>query len=574
MRAIVVVTALLLVAACGDPMPVRVGAKSFTEQQVLAQALRTLLEASGRPARVVDCNDPFGCQQALRGGRIDVLVEYAGTAALYAGLPRETPAAEVAEAYQAQGIEVLRPLGFDNSYVVVVSEGMAAYAKLETIGDLAALGEITVAVNATYARRPRDGLPALAGRYGLRARPLVLDDAADRLDAVLTERADVAILFATDGLLKGAPVKLLEDEERFFPDYSAHVLARRVALDEASAALGKLAINTEEMRAANYAVDVEGFTPREAARRLLLARGLIKLEESRRDALTIVAPAARAWPRAETNARRAVRGAFPSRPVEFIRDGDPVQRLVDGRARLALVPASAFYRRTRPGSWGREERAEALAVVGREVLHLVTSSGATEKIGAPPAGRVERTVLDALGRRAASFASTARLLDDVTSGKLDAALILAEPGDPEITKAIQGGLKLAPMPREAFTQPVPFVRPARIPGGTYPGQGAVRTWSVQIVLAGPSARAEHVGGPAGAVISARPVNEQELRALERADGVLEKPDPALPVPWTRHVPTGAIEAGRNALLDTVLSALAILFLAWAGSLALGVQRGS
>ena len=56
MRALLPLAMLaLLVTACGEPRPVRIGAKGFTEQRILAEALRMLLQESSRPARVVDC---------------------------------------------------------------------------------------------------------------------------------------------------------------------------------------------------------------------------------------------------------------------------------------------------------------------------------------------------------------------------------------------------------------------------------------------------------------------------------------------------------------------------------------
>ena len=121
MRRLLVLSALV-VGCTASPDALRIGVKGFTEQRVLGEVLRAHLEAGDfSVARLVECGDTHQCHEALRAGRVDLMVEYTGTGAAYVGMSASTTNRKsLSDAYQSQGIRWLDPLGFDNRYAVYV----------------------------------------------------------------------------------------------------------------------------------------------------------------------------------------------------------------------------------------------------------------------------------------------------------------------------------------------------------------------------------------------------------------------------------------------------------------------
>ena len=114
---------LVAVVGCGGGGDrVVVGSKNFTEQRILGELLAQTIEAAGIPVqRKLDLGGTFVCDAALRAGQIDVYVEYTGTAltAVLKRPPDTDPArvlAAVREAYAADGLVWMEPLGFDNTF--------------------------------------------------------------------------------------------------------------------------------------------------------------------------------------------------------------------------------------------------------------------------------------------------------------------------------------------------------------------------------------------------------------------------------------------------------------------------
>jgi len=128
-----VVLLLVAMVACGGGGDrVVVGSKNFTEQRILGELLAQTIEAAGIPVqRKLDLGGTFVCDAALRAGQIDVYVEYTGTAltAVLKRPPDTDPArvlAAVREAYDADGLVWMEPLGFDNTFALVVRPDAAS----------------------------------------------------------------------------------------------------------------------------------------------------------------------------------------------------------------------------------------------------------------------------------------------------------------------------------------------------------------------------------------------------------------------------------------------------------------
>lgn len=581
----------LALGACSsrDAERLRVGAKSFAEQRILAQALRELARrADIGVAPVLECGDTHGCRHALRSGGIDLMVEYTGTVLAYRGsrVPNGTSPLSVLQQVDAPlGLRWLPLLGFDNGYRLAVTTQRAAAQGLRTIADLARqpVG-LRVACPRTYVGRPRDGLAPLLSRYGLKllGPPLLLDDPVERLHALASGRADVAVVYGTDGSLRTAGVTLLQDSASFFAAYQAAVVVRESALrrlPHLRASLEQLSGRIDEttMRQANYGVQLEHRSVRRVAEQLLQKLGLITaLRTGRRSSELLVAVAASdALDGPTQRALRAIHVAFPDRParVQQLHRLSPLVALKRGQAHLALVGAEALFTRDRAGL-RRVAGIDVAAVVTRRLLHLVRRSADNAAQGAlagrigiePPsssAGVLVAALLRESGISVVRSGKAAELLADLRGSKLDAVLILAESGAPPLARALgAGGLTLLPLPRLAAAESFAFLRPSRLPARSYHGQDRpLETLATQLVLVAPGrAAAEGVGGPAEAARSTRPLSEAERRALRAATSLAGAPDPLLSDPSARRPRS---RQGRVELvLDRLLNALTLAFLGW------------
>jgi osmoprotectant transport system substrate-binding protein len=281
---------VVVLGSCGGSRrdEIVVGSKNFSEQALLGEIVAQHLEA--RTHREVTRRfylaGSYICQQALLAGRMDLYVEYTGTA-LTAILhdPLEADPAAVYERVRSEnrrrfGLEVLPSLGFNNTFAIVVRGEDARRLHLTTISDAAPYArDWRAGFGYEFMERP-DGFAGMARTYGLafRETPRILDLGL-LYRALLEKQADIVAGNSTDGLLATRDLTMLEDDKHYFPPYEAVPVVRADALarfPEMRAALMELAgkINDEEMRRMNYEVDGEHRDIADVAREFLRSKGL------------------------------------------------------------------------------------------------------------------------------------------------------------------------------------------------------------------------------------------------------------------------------------------------------------
>lgn len=259
-----------------------VGSKNFTEQFVLGELLAQAIERGGGVAveRRFNLGGTIICDRALKRGDVDVYVEYTGTA--LTAVFHQPPAADPAQVldtvrtlYARSGQTVLPPLGFNNSFAILVRGDEARRRRLRTIDDLAAIAPAWRAgFGYEFLDRP-DGYRGLAEAYGLRfAEPPHAMDLTLTYRALAARQVDVIAGDATAGLIKGLDLVQLDDTRRYFPPYDAAPVARAETLlryPRVRAALEQLAgrVSADDMRAMNYAADVEHRDPAAIVREFL-----------------------------------------------------------------------------------------------------------------------------------------------------------------------------------------------------------------------------------------------------------------------------------------------------------------
>jgi glycine betaine/choline ABC-type transport system substrate-binding protein len=248
---------------------------------VLGETLAQLLEARGFAVdRRLNLGGTTLCHEAVRSGQLDVYVEYTGTALvdILRRPSQSDPAAvlrEVRAGYEALGLVVGEPLGFNNSYALVVRRADAEGRALGRISDLRPLAaSLRVGLFGEFLERA-DGMKGLTAAYGFSfGLPPREMDLGLLYPALVQNEVDLVVGSATDGLIAAQDLVVLEDDRRFFPPYDAVPVVRRPSLEGHAGlgpALAELAgrIDAATMRRLNHAVDGDHRAPREVAREFL-----------------------------------------------------------------------------------------------------------------------------------------------------------------------------------------------------------------------------------------------------------------------------------------------------------------
>ena len=262
---------LTLLAACGRTDRIVVGAKNFTESDLLAEIVAQQIERRTHlPVdRSLHLGGTFVCHQAITSGSIDVYVEYTGTA--FTAILKQAPVANADSVFRFVATEYPRrfqlrwtePLGFNNTFAILVRRADAERYHLRRISDLAAVAQRWKAGFGYEFLERADGFPGLARTYGLRfAAPPTAMDLGLTYRALADGRVDVIAGNSTDGQIAALDLVQLTDDRGYFPPYQAApvvraaVLARHPAVATALAELGGK-ISEAEMQRLNRLADVE-----------------------------------------------------------------------------------------------------------------------------------------------------------------------------------------------------------------------------------------------------------------------------------------------------------------------------
>ena len=265
---------LMIVAglsSCSHPDRIVVGSKNFTEQVILGEMIAQQIERKThlQVDRKLNLGGTIVCHEALTAGQIDTYVEYTGTGLTAILKERPTKDSNVAyqtvkDAYQSRfGVEWTEPLGFNNTFAIIVRKSDAEQFGLKTISDAAPRTSNWVAGFGYEFIEREDGYPGLVKTYNLRfpSEPRVMELGLT-YKAVAGHQVDLIAGNSTDGLIGALRLVVLEDDKHYFPPYDAvplvreAVIAKHPEIREALRALGGK-VSEEQMRLMNYAVDGE-----------------------------------------------------------------------------------------------------------------------------------------------------------------------------------------------------------------------------------------------------------------------------------------------------------------------------
>lgn len=275
-------------AGCDQERPITVGSKNFTEQVLLGEIVAQHLEhrLGQRVDRKLNLGGTLLVHQALINGDIDLYPEYTGTAltaVLKLQPARESAAAlsSVRDEYDKRfGVQWMDPLGFNNTFAMVVRGEDARKHRITTLSDAAGYDAgWTLGLGYEFQQR-EDGLNGLLKTYRLpvKGSPKTMD--LGLLYKALEQRqVDMVAANATDGRLSVSDVVVLHDDKHYFPPYDCALAVRSNLLKsrpKVQPALAELAGRFTDlvMRRLNYHVDGEHRPVREVAREFLREQGL------------------------------------------------------------------------------------------------------------------------------------------------------------------------------------------------------------------------------------------------------------------------------------------------------------
>ena len=264
-----------------------VGAKDFTEQDILGNIVTVLIEENTNLKveykQEMPSNIVFA---AIRRGDVDVYIDYTGT--IYGNYldysdikgTDEVYNISVEELKDKYNLLVLAPIGFNNTYCLAVRPDTAAEYNLKTFSDLAKVSKDFVFGGTFEILNRNDGIPELKKAYDLEFKEELAIEGVLRYSAIENNETQVTEAFSTDGMLVEYDLVVLEDYKNFFPPYQAVPIIKAEtaqAHPELLTVLDSLTntLNDDIMRDLNYKVDVLKENPRNVAIEFLKDSGLI-----------------------------------------------------------------------------------------------------------------------------------------------------------------------------------------------------------------------------------------------------------------------------------------------------------
>jgi osmoprotectant transport system permease protein len=256
---------------------VTIGSKDFTESALLAEIVAQMLEARGVAVErrfELGGNLPH---EALVSGTLDLYPEYTGTS--YTAILHHAPISDPRAVYdqvkkeylERFNIGVSAPIGFENTFAILIRGEESRRLNLKTISDAAPHTKTWRAGFGQDFMSRDDGYPGFSKTYGLKFAEVREMDLSLTYIALSSRQVDLIAANSTDGRIATLDLFQLADDRRYFPPYEAVYLVRQDTLNRVSALREVLAglanaISTDEMRRLNFEIDGNRRDPKEVIR--------------------------------------------------------------------------------------------------------------------------------------------------------------------------------------------------------------------------------------------------------------------------------------------------------------------
>ena len=277
-------------AVVQNSKPIQIATKPMTEQYILSEMLKLLIEND--TDYTVEITKGIGggtsnIQPAMEKGEFDLYPEYTSSGWMLvlkhdADIDDEQMFEDLKTEYKEKyNMSWVGLYGFNNTYAVAVRKAVADEYNLKTTSDLATVaGKLVFGGNPDYIER-EDGFGVLCDTYGLDFKTVKDIDIGLKYEAMEHGDIDVTNAYTTDAQLSRDDVTVLEDDKHLQMNYFCSTVVRNEALDEYPGlydALMKMdgILSDKEMATLNYQVEVDGKNEAEVAREYLVEKGLIK----------------------------------------------------------------------------------------------------------------------------------------------------------------------------------------------------------------------------------------------------------------------------------------------------------
>jgi glycine betaine/choline ABC-type transport system substrate-binding protein len=232
-----------------------IASKNFTEEFILGEIYAQALAAGGYKVRKrLDIGPEKVAFRAVKAGRVDAYPEYTGTALTSFfrvrtdDIPKDEQEAydQARESFAKVGLTALPPTPFTDSNAVGMTQIRAQELGIQTISDLKSKAPRLTLAGSPECRERTDCLLGLQSVYGLKFKRYIVTKLEDRHSVLTSGRADVSIVFSTDGQIAADDLLVLEDDRRLFPPYNVSLIVNDKAAKAAGPDLPRIVARVQQ----------------------------------------------------------------------------------------------------------------------------------------------------------------------------------------------------------------------------------------------------------------------------------------------------------------------------------------
>ncbi|WP_138418707.1 glycine betaine ABC transporter substrate-binding protein [Aquibacillus sediminis] len=290
---------LLVMAACGGNSSAdggevfEFGAQKNTDPKVMAQIVKLLVE--DQTAHEVNITEDMPASPqvmaAIDKEDFDFALLYSGEVynnhfdedqVEYTTNPDETLEQAQALFGEKYDMKWYDSAGFSNQYSIAIEDDFAEENNITTMSDLGEYaGDLTLGTDNSWIERANDGYEGYQEAYGYEFADARGMDVALMYEGIANNELDVVTAYTVDPQIIEYDLKVLEDDEKFFPPYDASLVARNEVIDEYPEVADIFdsivgSVSTEEMTLMIREVDMNERSTAEVAKEYLQEKGLLQ----------------------------------------------------------------------------------------------------------------------------------------------------------------------------------------------------------------------------------------------------------------------------------------------------------